>query len=98
MPKALSRVGRKSARRLEKHFRDVQDFEFTISGRQIFMLQTRNGKRHRSPAVRFAVRMAKRKADRLEDRPFAPRPADQLDQVLAPVFDRKAVSSCEDYC
>ncbi len=75
---------------LEKHFKDVQDFEFTIQDRKVFMLQTRNGKRTGLAAVRFAIEMEKEK---LIDWKTAIRrvPADQLDQVLAPVFDRKAL-------
>src|SRR5690242_11030869 len=75
---------------LEKHFKDVQDFEFTIEEGKVFMLQTRNGKRTGLAAVRFAIEMEKEK---LIDWKTAIRrvPADQLDQVLAPVFDRKAI-------
>ena len=79
---------------LERHFRDVQDFEFTIQDGKLFMLQTRNGKRTGFAAVRFAVEMEKEK---LIDWKTAIKrvPADQLDQVLAPVFDREAVKSAE---
>jgi pyruvate,orthophosphate dikinase len=75
---------------LEKHFKDVQDFEFTIQEGKVFMLQTRNGKRTGLAAVRFAIEMEKEK---LIDWKTAIRrvPADQLDQVLAPIFDRNAV-------
>src|SRR5262245_10569393 len=79
---------------LEKHFRDVQDFEFTIQEGQVYMLQTRNGKRTGLAAVRFAIEMEKEK---LIDWKTAIRrvPADQLDQVLAPIFDRKAVKDAK---
>ena len=50
-----------SAQTLEKHFKDVQDFEFTIQDGKLFMLQTRNGKRTGVAAVRFAVEMVKEK-------------------------------------
>jgi pyruvate,orthophosphate dikinase len=81
-------------RTLEKHFKDVQDFEFTIDDRKVFMLQTRNGKRTGLAAVRFAIEMEKEK---LIDWKTAIRrvPADQLDQVLAPIFDRQAVKDAE---
>jgi pyruvate,orthophosphate dikinase len=81
-------------RNLEKHFKDVQDFEFTIDDRKVFMLQTRNGKRTGLAAVRFAIEMEKEK---LIDWKTAIRrvPADQLDQVLAPIFDRQAVKNAE---
>ncbi len=77
---------------LESHFKDVQDFEFTIQDGKLFMLQTRNGKRTGLAAVRFAIEMEKEK---LIDWKTAIKrvPADQLDQVLAPVFDRKAVKA-----
>src|SRR5689334_22776255 len=76
--------------KLEKHFKDVQDFEFTIQDSKVFMLQTRSGKRTGLAAVRFAIEMEKEK---LIDWKTAVRrvPADQLDQVLAPIFDRKAL-------
>src|SRR5438046_2026351 len=79
---------------LESHFKDVQDFEFTIEDGEVFMLQTRNGKRTGLAAVRFAIEMEKEK---LIDWKTAIRrvPADQLDQVLAPVFDRKAIKSAK---
>jgi pyruvate,orthophosphate dikinase len=79
---------------LESHFKDVQDFEFTIQEGKVFMLQTRNGKRTGLAAVRFAIEMEQEK---LIDWKTAIRrvPADQLDQVLAPVFDRKAVKAAK---
>jgi pyruvate,orthophosphate dikinase len=79
---------------LEQHFRDVQDFEFTIEDGEVFMLQTRNGKRTGLAALRFAVEMEKEK---LIDWQTAIKrvPADQLDQVLAPIFDRQALKSAK---
>src|SRR5213594_1238762 len=79
---------------LESHFKDVQDFEFTIEEGEVFMLKTRNGKRTGLAAVRFAIEMEKEK---LIDWRTAIRrvPADQLDQVLAPVFDRKAIKNAK---
>ena len=75
---------------LEKHFRDVQDFEFTIEEKKVYMLQTRNGKRTGLAAVRIACEMVKEKLITWKD---AVRriPADDLDQLLAPVFDQAAV-------
>ena len=79
---------------LERHFKDVQDFEFTIQDGKLFMLQTRNGKRTGLAAVRFAVEMEKEKL--IDWKTAIMRvPADQLDQLLAPVFDRKAVKAAE---
>ena len=79
---------------LESHFKDVQDFEFTVQDGKLFMLQTRNGKRTGLAAVRFAIEMEKEKL--IDWKTAIMRvPADQLDQVLAPVFDRKAVKAAE---
>jgi len=74
---------------LEKHFKDVQDFEFTIQDGKVFMLQTRNGKRTAMAALKFSMDMTKEK---LIDWKTAIKrnPADQLDQLLAPIFDQKA--------
>ena len=71
---------------LEKHFKDVQDFEFTIQEGKVFMLQTRNGKRTAMAGLKFSMDMVKEK---LIDWKTAIKrnPADQLDQLLAPVFD-----------
>ncbi len=93
LPKAFHEL-EKIRQTLEKHFKDVQDFEFTIQDGKVFMLQTRNGKRTGLAAVRFAVEMEKEK---LIDWKTAIRrvPADQLDQVLAPIFDRKAVEKAK---
>jgi pyruvate, orthophosphate dikinase len=74
---------------LEKHFKDVQDFEFTIQDGKVFMLQTRNGKRTAMAALKFSMDMVQEK---LIDWKTAIRrnPADQLDQLLAPIFEVKA--------
>src|SRR5476649_1993654 len=71
---------------LEKHFKDVQDIEFTIQEGKLFMLQTRNGKRTAMAALKFSIDMVKEK---LIDWKTAilRNPADQLEQLLAPVFD-----------
>jgi len=93
MPKAFAEL-EQVRKTLESHFKDVQDFEFTIQDGKLFMLQTRNGKRTGLAAVRFAIEMEKEK---LIDWKTAIRrvPADQLDQVLAPIFDRKAVKAAK---
>jgi len=74
---------------LEKHFKDVQDFEFTIQDGKVFMLQTRNGKRTAFAALKFSIDMVNEK---LIDWQTAIKrnPADQLDQLLAPIFEAKA--------
>jgi pyruvate, orthophosphate dikinase len=93
MPEAAKEL-EKVRQTLESHFRDVQDFEFTIEDGKVFMLQTRNGKRTGLAAVRFAVEMEKEKLISWEEAVHRV-PAEQLDQVLAPVFDRSAVRSAE---
>ncbi len=79
---------------LEKHFKDVQDFEFTIQDGKVFMLQTRNGKRTALAALKFSMDMVREK---LIDWKTAIRrnPADQFDQLLAPVFDARAEKAAE---
>ena len=91
MPEAYAEL-EQVRKTLETHFRDMQDFEFTIENGNLFMLQTRNGKRTGLAAVRIAVEMVQEK---LIDWQTAIRrvPAEQLDQVLAPVFDRAALKS-----
>ena len=79
----------KISQRLEKHFRDMQDMEFTIERGGLFMLQTRTGKRTAAAAVRAAVDMAEEK---LLDRRAAlmrVEPA-QLEQLLHPRLDPQA--------
>ncbi len=75
--------------KLEKHYRDMQDIEFTIERGKLFMLQTRNGKRTGGAAVTIACDMAK---ERLIDRDTALLrvPANDLIQLLLPSFDPKA--------
>src|SRR5687768_2373901 len=71
---------------LEKHFKDVQDFEFTIEDGVVYMLQTRNGKRTAMAALKFSVDMFREKL--IDWKTAVMRnPADQLEQLLAPVFD-----------
>jgi pyruvate,orthophosphate dikinase len=79
---------------LERHFRDMQDFEFTIQEGKVFMLQTRNGKRTGVAAVRIASEMVKEKLIDWETAVMRV-PADQLDQVLAPIFDRGAIKAAK---
>ncbi|HUB79045.1 MAG TPA: pyruvate, phosphate dikinase [Bryobacteraceae bacterium] len=74
---------------LEKHYRDVQDFEFTVQDGKLYMLQTRNGKRTGPAAVRIAVDMVE---EGLIDKKEAILRVDpqQLDQLLHPVLDPKS--------
>jgi pyruvate,orthophosphate dikinase len=71
---------------LEKHFKDVQDFEFTIQDRKVYMLQTRNGKRTAAAALKISMDLVKEKLIDAETAVLR-NPADQLDQLLAPIFD-----------
>ncbi len=75
--------------RLEGHYRDMQDIEFTVQEGELFMLQTRNGKRTGKAAVRIAVEMV---AETLIDRHTALLRVDPkaLDQLLHPEFDPEA--------
>lgn len=72
---------------LERHFRDMQDLEFTVERGRLFLLQTRTGKRTAAAAVRIARDLV---AEGLISRPEALQrvPAGQLDQLLHPVIDR----------
>ncbi|MBC7366289.1 MAG: pyruvate, phosphate dikinase [Undibacterium sp.] len=85
MPKSYAELLKVRAT-LEKHFKDVQDIEFTIQEGKLFMLQTRNGKRTAAAALKFSIDMVKEK---LIDWKTAimRNPADQLEQLLAPIFD-----------
>jgi pyruvate,orthophosphate dikinase len=80
--------------RLEKHFRDMQDLEFTVEENRLFMLQTRNGKRTGFSAVRIAVDMVNEKLITREEA-IKRIPADSLSHLLAPVFDRQSVKSAK---
>ncbi|HSB17920.1 MAG TPA: pyruvate, phosphate dikinase [Bryobacteraceae bacterium] len=71
---------------LEKHYRDVQDFEFTIQEGKLFMLQTRNGKRTGPAAVRIAVEMVGEGLIGKEEAVMRVDPQ-QLDQLLHPVLE-----------
>ena len=85
MPKAYAELLKVRAT-LEKHFKDVQDVEFTIQAGKLFMLQTRNGKRTAAAALKFASDMVKEKLIDWETA-ILRNPADQLEQLLAPDFD-----------
>ncbi len=73
-------------KRLEKHFRDMQDIEFTIENRRLFMLQCRNGKRNGPAAVKMAVDMVKERLIK-GDEAVMRVTADQLDELLHPILD-----------
>ena len=75
--------------KLEDHFREMQDFEFTIERNKLFMLQTRNGKRTGFAAVKIACDMVKEKRIS-EEEALLRVPANDLNQLLLPSFDPKA--------
>src|SRR3954469_13429893 len=85
MPKAYKQL-RENTTRLEKHYKDVQDFEFTIQDERLFMLQTRSGKRTGFAAVVIAT-------DLVDEKLLSPKEAvllvdpEALNQLLAPGFD-----------
>ncbi len=76
-------------KRLEKHYRDIQDFEFTIQEGKLYLLQTRNGKRTAQAAVRIAVEMVKEGLITEKEAILRVEPA-SLDQLLHPRLDPKA--------
>ena len=75
-------------RRLEKHYHDMQDIEFTIEKGRLWMLQCRVGKRNGPAAVRMAVDMLKEKLIKKEEAVMRVTPA-QLDELLHPIIDPK---------
>ena len=79
---------------LEKHFKDMQDLEFTVEDNRLYILQTRNGKRTGLAAVRIAVEMVK---ERLITKEAAIKriPADSLAHLLAPIFDRESIAAAK---
>jgi len=91
MPTCLKQL-LKVADKLERHYKDMQDLEFTIEDDKLFMLQTRNGKRTARAAVRIAVEMAGEKLIRREDALRRVTP-EQVDQLLHPTIDPKASKS-----
>ncbi len=88
MPESHAELEKVRAR-LETHFRDMQDFEFTIEEGKLYMLQTRNGKRTGLAAVRIAFEMVQ---EGLIDKKTAVQriPADSITSLLAPTFDENA--------
>jgi pyruvate,orthophosphate dikinase len=85
MPEAYHQL-REITGMLEKHYRDVQDFEFTIQEGKLYMLQTRNGKRTGPAAVRIATDMTEEGLITREEAVMRVEP-NQLDQLLHPVLD-----------
>ncbi|QNU68556.1 pyruvate, phosphate dikinase [Ruminiclostridium herbifermentans] len=77
---------------LEKHYRDMQDMEFTIENGKLFMLQTRNGKRTAAAALKIAVDLVEENMITKEEAIMKVDPK-QLDAILHPNFDAKALKA-----
>ena len=93
MPQSYAQL-MKVRQTLEKHFKDVQDIEFTVQEGKLYMLQTRNGKRTAAAALKFAADMVKEKLIDWETA-IMRNPADQLEQLLAPIFDLAEVKKAK---
>ena len=89
MPEAFKELV-KIYQKLELHYRDMQDIEFTIQNKKLWMLQTRNGKRTAQAAVKIAVDMVAEKLINKEEALLRVDPT-SLDQLLHPTLDPKAV-------
>jgi pyruvate,orthophosphate dikinase len=87
LPQAYEQL-RKITDRLEKHYRDMQDFEFTIEEKKLYMLQTRSGKRTGRAAVRIAIDMVNEGLLSHEEAIFRVEP-NQLYDFLVPHLDEK---------
>ena len=87
MPEVYNQL-REITTRLEKHYRDMQDFEFTIQDGRLYMLQTRNGKRTGRAAVRVAIQMVEEGLITKEEAIFRVEP-NQLYDFLVPSLDEK---------
>ena len=88
MPKAYKELTRLMTR-LEKHYKDMQDMEFTIQEEKLYILQTRNGKRTAPAAVKIAVDMVNERLIPKKEAVMRVTP-EQLDMLLHPQFDPKA--------
>ena len=92
-PKAYAHL-MKVRQKLEKHYKDMQDIEFTVENGKLFMLQTRTGKRTAQAAVRIAVEMVKEKL--IDEKTAIKRiPAGDLTQLLLPFFSTKDKAGAE---
>ena len=94
MPSAYAEL-ENIAKRLEEHYRDMQDIEFTIEKRKFWMLQTRDGKRTARAAVRIAVNMAEEGLISREEAVLRVSP-ENVDFFLHPQFDNAAIALARD--
>ncbi len=93
LPEAYRQL-REITTRLERHYKDVQDFEFTIQDSKLYMLQTRNGKRTGVAAVHIAVDLVDEGILTKKEAVMKVEPA-ALDQLLHPIFDPKERAKAE---
>ena len=84
----------KICKTLENHYKDMQDMEFTIEDGKLFMLQTRNGKRTATAALKIAVDMVEEGMITKEEALLKVEPK-QLDQLLHPMFDNESLKNAE---
>ncbi|MDY4575241.1 MAG: pyruvate, phosphate dikinase [Intestinibacter sp.] len=84
----------KTADKLEKHYRDMQDIEFTIEKGKLFLLQTRNGKRTAKSAINVAVDLVEEGLITREEAIMRVEP-NQLDQLLHPKFEDKSLKEAK---
>ena len=82
------------ANKLENHYKDMQDMEFTIEEGKLFFLQTRNGKRTANAALRIAVEMVEEGLITTDEALMRVEPK-QLDQLLHPAFDQAALKAAK---
>ncbi|HHU32085.1 MAG TPA: pyruvate, phosphate dikinase [Clostridia bacterium] len=82
------------ATKLENHYKDMQDMEFTIENKKLYFLQTRNGKRTAPAALKIAVDMVNEGMITEEEALLKVDPK-QLDQLLHPAFDSKALKAAK---
>jgi len=87
MPKVYAQLV-KIYQKLERHYKDMQDLEFTVEDKKLYLLQTRTGKRTAQAAVRIAVEMVKEGLIDKKTAVLRVEP-DQLDQILHPMIDPK---------
>jgi pyruvate,orthophosphate dikinase len=93
MPKAYKQF-MDITKKLERHYKEMQDVEFTIERGKLWMLQTRNGKRTAKSAVKIAVDMAREKLITKEEAVLRITP-DNVDSLLHPQFDEAAMKKAE---
>ncbi len=82
------------ANKLESHYKDMQDMEFTVEEGKLFFLQTRNGKRTANAALKIAVDMVNEGLITTDEALMKVEPK-QLDQILHPAFDQKALKAAK---